>query len=89
MPHPATNGPLIASGLPGAGAGLNGRHLAAGVWRYFYGMRFSVSTADGVEKTYDGTYSVDGGVLTVRDYDSDQILLLSPAFWQTVQALNE
>jgi hypothetical protein len=52
-------------------------------------MRFSVSTADGVEKTYDGTYSIDGGVLTVRDYDSDQTLLLSPSFWQTVSANND
>ena len=73
--------------------GVRGRaggwRLIARVWRYFYAMRFSVSTADGVEKTYDGTYSVDGGVLTVRDYDSDQILLLSPAFWQTVQAHSE
>ena len=52
-------------------------------------MRFSVSTADGVEKTYDGTYTIDGGVLTVRDYDSDQVVLLSPGFWQTVRADNE
>jgi hypothetical protein len=52
-------------------------------------MRFSVTTADGVEKTYDGTYTVDGGVLTVRDYDSDQIVLLSPAFWQAVRTSGE
>jgi len=52
-------------------------------------MRFRVSTADGVEKTYDGTYSIEGGVLTIRDYDSDQVVLLSPAFWQAVHALNE
>ncbi len=52
-------------------------------------MRFSVMTADGVEHTYDGTYSIDHGVLTVRDYESDQIVLLSPAFWQTIHAANE
>ena len=51
-------------------------------------MRFSVNTADGVEKSYEGTYTVDAGVLTIRDYDSDQVVLLSPAFWQSVRALD-
>jgi hypothetical protein len=51
-------------------------------------MRFSVITADGQQVSYDGTYTVDAGaVLTVRSYDSDQIVVLSPAFWQTIQAL--
>jgi hypothetical protein len=49
-------------------------------------MRFRVSTADGGQKTYDGTYTIDGGVLTIRDYDSDEVVLLSPAFWQSVHA---
>ncbi len=52
-------------------------------------MRFTVSTADGEQKTYDGTYTVDGGVLTVRDYDLGGILLLAPGFWQTLSAESE
>jgi hypothetical protein len=52
-------------------------------------MRFRVSTVDGVEQTYDGTYTVDGGVLTIRDYDSDEVVLLSPAFWRTVHAASD
>ena len=48
-----------------------------------------MTTADGTETAYDGTYTVDGGVLTVRDYDTDQIVLLSPAFWQTVRTSGE
>jgi hypothetical protein len=49
-------------------------------------MRFRVSTSDGVENTYDGTYTVEAGVLTIRDYDSDEVVLLSPSFWRSVHA---
>ena len=52
-------------------------------------MRFTVSTADGGQTSYDGTYTIEGGVLTVRDYDSDEVVLLSPGFWQTVRAAGE
>jgi hypothetical protein len=53
-------------------------------------MRFTVVTADGQENEYDGTYSIDGGgVLTVRAYDDDGVVVLSPAFWQRVRALTD
>jgi hypothetical protein len=50
-------------------------------------VRFSVITADETETFYTGVHQVeDSGVLSITpDDESEPVIRLSPAFWQTVK----
>ena len=49
-------------------------------------MRFSVTTADETETSYDGVYVIEDGVLKIiPDDDDEPVIRLSPGFWQQIK----